>query len=198
MAAPANKTINDLNGKWVMNKELSDSPEPALSLQGIGWMTRKAIGLATVTLHVKQFTGAPKPPNTSTDPVTLIDIEQTATAGLKGTSEHRCLDFEFREHSDWLFGNCRGQSAWRSPEEIDDAHLKKDWLEGPEEATGPEGKSHILSHVENIDDGWTATQIWGFQTVRGERRYVRNIVVAKDGQRVEFKLIYDWVGEETA
>lgn len=160
-------------------------------------MTRKAIGLATVTLHVKQFVGLPKEPNNSKEPTfTNIDIEQTDTGGLKGTSEHRCLDMEWREHSDWLFGNCRGQSNWVSAEEIDDAHLAKDWLEGPAEATGPDGKSHILSFVENLDSGWTAKQIWGFQDVNGERRYVRNIVVAKDGERVEFKLIYDFIGEE--
>ncbi|CRK33349.1 hypothetical protein BN1708_001037 [Verticillium longisporum] len=198
MAAPANITIKNLSGKWQMNKTLSDSPEPALALQGIGWMVRKAVGLATLTLHVKQYEGAPKPPSTATDPVTHIDIDQTATGGVKGTKENRCLDLEFREHADWLFGSCRGQSDWRSPAEIEDEFLKKGWLEGDAESTGPQGKSHVYSHVENVDNGWTATQIWGFQEIDGQRRYARNIVVAKDDKKVEFRLVYDYLGENDA
>ncbi|KAM0332121.1 hypothetical protein ACHAQA_002393 [Verticillium albo-atrum] len=197
MAAPAEKTISNLTGKWVMNKALSDSPEPALALQGVSWMVRKGIGLSTVTLHVKQYDGAPKAPSTATESVTHIDISQTATGGIKGTTENRCLDLEWREHSDWLFGNCRGQSDWRAAAEVEDPHLKKGWLEGDAESTGPGGKSHVFSHVENLDSGWTATQIWGFQEIDGARRYARNIVVAKGDEKVEFRLVYDWLGEET-
>ncbi|KAK2054048.1 hypothetical protein LY76DRAFT_597331 [Colletotrichum caudatum] len=193
MAAPATNTIADLSGKWVINKTLSDSPEPALSLQGIGWMTRKAIGLATVTLTVKQYTAPPSPPGQGTEPVTHIDVDQVATGGLKGTSEERCLDFEFREHSDWMFGTVRGQSKWMSLDEIEDEFLKKGWLEGEAETTGPGGKGHIYSHVESIDNGWTATQVWGFQTINGERRHARNILVQKGDKRVEIRLVYDWL-----
>ncbi|KAI8266167.1 hypothetical protein K4K58_010303 [Colletotrichum sp. SAR11_239] len=194
MAAPADKTIADLSGKWVMNKTLSDSPEPALALQGISWMVRKAVGMATVTLHVKQYSAPPSPPGSGTEPVTHIDIDQFATAGLKGTTENRCLDMEWREHSDWMFGSVRGQSKWMSAEEIEDEFLKKGpWLEGEAEATGPDGKSHIYSHVESIDNGWTATQIWGFQIIDGQRRYARNVLVQKGGKRVEIRLVYDWL-----
>ncbi|OLN82856.1 hypothetical protein CCHL11_10368 [Colletotrichum chlorophyti] len=193
MAAPATKTIADLNGKWVMNKSLSDSPDPALALQGIGWLTRKAVGLATVTLAVKQYSAPPAPPSTATEPVTHVDIDQFATGGLKGTSEKRCLDMEWREHSDWMFGSVRGQSRFIAAEEIEDSFLKQSWLEGEAEATGPDGKSHIFSHVESIDNGWTATQIWGFQTINGERRHVRHIVVQKGDERVTMRLVYDFL-----
>jgi hypothetical protein len=78
MAAPAEVTLKDLSGQWVMvsnslarphlwayrlirltylqNKTLSDDPDDVLALQGMGWMTRKAISIATVTLHTKQYT----------------------------------------------------------------------------------------------------------------------------------------------
>ncbi|ROT35454.1 hypothetical protein SODALDRAFT_328794 [Sodiomyces alkalinus F11] len=196
MAAPPNKTIGDLSGKWVMNSTLSDSPEPALALQGVSWMVRKAIGLATLTLNVKQYEGPANPPSTSTEPAVHIDISQTSTGGVKGTTEARCVDTEWRDHSDWLFGNCRAYSAWRSLDEIEDAFLKKGWLVGEAEAKAPGGKTFLLSHVENVDYGWTATQIWGFQDVNGERRYARNIIVAKEDKKVEFRLVYDWLGEE--
>jgi len=216
MAAPQTKTIKDLNGKWVMvclpsrasplsshkptntpmqNKTQSTSVEPGLALQGVGWVTRKAVSMATLTLHVKQYNAPPSPPaDPSSAEVTHIEIEQTGTGGLKGSTEKRCLDYTFREHSDWLFGSVRGQSRWIAPGEIHDAYLKGEglWLEGDAEAGGPNGETHVLSHVESVDNGWTATQIWGFQLVDGERKHVRHIVIAKGSDRVQLKLVYDF------
>ncbi|KAL1869313.1 hypothetical protein VTK73DRAFT_3180 [Phialemonium thermophilum] len=193
MAAPPSKTIKDLSGKWVMNKSLSSDTDPALALQGVSWLTRKAVGLASITLHVKQYVGPPSPPSDSNEPATHVEIEQTGSGGFKGTTEKRCLDDTWREHSDWLFGHVRGRSRWIAASEIDDAFLAGGWLEGEEERGGPDGQTHILSYVESLDNGWTATQIWGFQTVDGERRYCRNIVVAKGSERVEMRLVYDYI-----
>ncbi|KAK0733938.1 hypothetical protein B0T26DRAFT_632739 [Lasiosphaeria miniovina] len=193
MAAPLSKTIGDFNGKWVMNKSESTSVEPGLILQNIGWVTRKIVAASTITLSVNQYTGPPSPPAEPTEAaVTHIEIEQTGTAGLKGSTEKRCLDFTFREHTDWLFGTVRGQSKWIALPNIDDAFLAEGWLEGDEEKTGPGGESHVLSHVESVDNGWTATQIWGFKLVEGVRKYARNIVVAKGTERAELKLVYDY------
>ncbi|KAK3389103.1 hypothetical protein B0T20DRAFT_483976 [Sordaria brevicollis] len=195
MAAPANKTIGDLSGKWTMNKTLSSSIEPGLALQGISWATRKIVGLASLTLDIKQYSAAPSPPAEPSAPAVFhIDIEQTGTGGMKGTSEKRCLDNIFRDHKDWLFGHVKGQTRWVNPEDIDDAFLKSGWLEGDEEKKGPNGESHVCSHVESYDAGWTATQIWGFKTIDGVRRHVRNVVIAKGKDRVELQLVYDYLG----
>ncbi|KAK4157819.1 hypothetical protein C8A00DRAFT_39827 [Chaetomidium leptoderma] len=198
MAAPANKTIGDLTGKWVMSKSQSSSIEPGLALQGVGWVTRKMVGMATVTLDVKQFVAPPSPPADPADPpATHIEIEQTGTGGMKGSTEKRCLDYTFREHSDWLFGHVKGQTKWVTAADITDDFLKSggDWLEGDEEKGGPAGETHILSHVESLDAGWTATMIWGFKLIEGVRKYVRNVVIAKGAERVELQLVYDWVAE---
>ncbi|KAL2161566.1 hypothetical protein VTH06DRAFT_8128 [Thermothelomyces fergusii] len=196
MAAPANKHIGDLNGKWIMNKTLSSSIEPGLALQGVGWVTRKAVSMATLTLTVKQFVAPPSPPSDPANPpATHIEIEQTGTGGIKGSTEKRCLDDTFRDHSDWLFGHVRGKSRFLAADDISDEFLRSGWLEGDEEKKGPNGESHIISYVESYDNGWTATQIWGFKTIEGVRRYVRNVVIAKGGERVELQLVYDWISE---
>ena len=52
MASPSEVTITNLSGKFVMNKELSNNIDALLALQGIGWLTRKAIQLATVYLTI--------------------------------------------------------------------------------------------------------------------------------------------------
>lgn len=176
------------------DKSQSGSLEPVLALQGIGWLTRKAVGMATFTLDVKQFNAPPAAPaDPSGPPACHIEIDQLGTAGVKGTSEKRCLDNTFREHSDWLFGNVKGQSRWINLEDVDDDFLKAGFLDGDEEKGGPNGEKHIISHVESLDKGWTATQIWGFKTVEGVRKYVRNVVVAKGAERIELQLIYDWI-----
>ncbi|KAF5025309.1 hypothetical protein F66182_2642 [Fusarium sp. NRRL 66182] len=184
MAAPAEKTITDLSGKWVLNKNLSDSSEPILSLQGIGYLTRKGIGMATISLDINQYSAPPKPPNTSTDVFTHIDITQSAS-GLSSTQENRCLDDTFREHSDWLFGSVKGRSRFITLDEVEDAFLKEGWL-------AESDVKFIQSYVESVDNGWIANQIWGFEEIKGERRYVRHVLVTKGDKRVTAKLIYDY------
>jgi hypothetical protein len=211
MAAPPSKTVGDLTGKWYMvrhfppnrqnqnvltyaqNKKFSSDTSPALALQGIGWVTRKLISAASITLDIKQYTAPPTPPNSDTTPVTHIEIEQTGTGGMKGTTEKRCLDFQWREHSDWMFGHVKGQTKFVAPADITDEFLAKDWLEDEAEKGGPNGETHILSYVESLDSGWTATQVWGFQMIDGVRRYCRNVVVAKGAERVELRLVYDFL-----
>ncbi|PTB69838.1 hypothetical protein BBK36DRAFT_17199 [Trichoderma citrinoviride] len=188
MAAPSNKTTKNLNGRWTMNKTLSDSSEPVLALQGIGFLTRKAIGLATITIEVRQYEGPPKPPNTATDTVTHIDIVQSASK-LSSTQENRCLDGFTRGHTDWLFGTVEGSSRWVSLDEVTDEFLKKGWeVEG-------EGKSFITNVAKNAERGWVAEQVWGFQIVDGERRYCRHVVVTKGEERAQIRLVYDFDGE---
>lgn len=150
--------------------------------------------MATLTLHTKQYVAPPGPPaDPAAPPCTHIDIEQTGTAGMKGTSEKRCLDNVFREHSDWLFGHVKGQTKWLTAADITDAYLSSGWLEGPEEQGGPNGETHLMSHVESIDAGWTATQIWGFKLFDGVRKYARNVVISKGKERVELLLVYDYL-----
>ena len=189
-------------------------------------MLRKTIGLAAVTLHVKQYTGPPRPPAAaSAEDATHIDVEQTLTGGVQGNAERRCLDWEAREHSDWLFGTVRGQSRFVSLSDLNSwvpetygAYLRgsggggKDggadeddddggeWLEGEAENRGPQGESHVLTVARNVDEGrgWSAAQVWGFQIIGGERRYVRLVVARdRDGKNeVRMKMVYDYMPEE--
>ncbi|KAH8732810.1 hypothetical protein GQ44DRAFT_601922 [Phaeosphaeriaceae sp. PMI808] len=199
MAAPDDTNIKNLQGKWVLNKALSDNPDPALALQGIGWFTRKGIGLATVTQSLKQSstTGA------DGQPATQIDIDQTASGGVKGTSEHRTLDWQYRGHSDWLFGTVQGRTRYTTLEVIleeakgkgtkeeDAKFLVEGWLKETEEG------EVVDSFVENEASKWTANQVWGFAEINGERRLTRRFVVRKTDKDevVRFRMTYDWAGE---
>jgi len=192
MAAPPELTLRDLTGDWVMNKTLSDDTDPLLALQGIGWWTRKAIGLATITLHTKQYTGD--------NGTTHIDIDQTATGGLKGTSEYRELDWIARAHEDHLFGNVKARSRWLNLDvdldRIEDSFLKDGWLENDEERAGPSDEYHIQSMAVNEEKGWTANQIWGFAIIDGQRYYTRRVIVTKGDQAIKVRLVYNWQGKK--
>ncbi|KAL9102755.1 MAG: hypothetical protein Q9163_002117 [Psora crenata] len=150
MAAPPEKTLKDLSGKWVM--------------QDISWIIRQAIHLATVTLTITEYT--------SDDSLTHIDIAQVATGGISGTTEKRTLDWKWRDHTDSIFGELRGRSRWCKLSEVeDDAWLKTGWID-------PEG-DFVQSYVESKTNSWTADQVWGFQMINGKRYYTRHVVVRK-------------------
>ncbi|KAJ5230919.1 hypothetical protein N7489_011627 [Penicillium chrysogenum] len=218
MAAPADVTIQDLSGKWEMDSTHSNPTDPILTLQGMGWVMRKALSYATVTIYVKQYADSENPA------LIHIDAQQVITGGIQGTKEERKLDWEVREHVDHIFGKLQGRSrhiagaksedgAVRpvieiqtkvgSPEE--DAKVQK-FLTGETLIDGSksegflaeEGEAVFLqSFVKNTESGWTAEQVWGFETVDGERRHTRRVVVTKDGKVASARLVYAFKDRKT-
>src|SRR5438034_10422778 len=71
--------------------------------QGMSWIIRTALSLATVTLHAAEYKDRD---------VVHIDIAQTVTGGLRGTTEHRKLDWSVNDHTDHIFGSIKGQSRF--------------------------------------------------------------------------------------
>ncbi|KAI2011514.1 hypothetical protein LOZ52_004778 [Ophidiomyces ophidiicola] len=213
MAAPAEKTIKDLNGRWTMNKTISNDTDPILSLQGISWLTRKTIGLATITLHVKQYNDDAG--------ISHVDIAQTLTGGISGTTEQRVLGWEEHEHTDHIFGTVRGRSRYVRGTAPADGKVRPDvevqtkagdeqvavtkFLKGETLADGSEVEGFVAgdgedfwvqSWVESVNDGWTAEQVWGFEVIDGVRRYTRRVVAEKNGKVIKARLVYDYLGSE--
>ncbi|PGH09081.1 hypothetical protein GX51_00834 [Blastomyces parvus] len=219
MAAPNTITIHNLNGTWVMDKSISNDPDGIFKLQGMSWLTRKAIGLATVTLKIKQTKNA--------QGADELAIDQLLTGGVKGTSEHRVLDWSERDHADHIFGDVVGQSRFlkagaasegsggkRLPEvdvqtKTGDADkdvavakfLRGEILANDDLTEGfvvdGENEDFMQSWVRSKGDGWTAEQIWGFEMVDGVRRYTRRIVVAKGEEIEKVRLVYTFVSDST-
>ena len=166
MAAPAEMTTRDISGKYIMvcltplqsfqlpmtlvqNKTLSDDNDEILRLQGVGWMTRKAISIATLYLDVRHFTE---------DGIEQIVIDQTITGGIKGTKEHRRFDWVERPHEDHIFGPVLGKSNRLTLDEIEQDWLKQDWLE----ESFLDGKiiyTRATSDTEKSGRTWTAQQV---------------------------------------
>lgn len=168
------------------SKTLSDPTDAVLTLQGVGWLKRKAIGVATVTLAIKQYKDE--------SGVTHVDIDQTATGGIKGTSETRILDWTDREHQDHVFGTLMGKSRWLDNKGAEwdalDDFLKQDWLIEP---AGPNGEPFIQNYAVNESIGWFAIQVWGFSLINGVRYYTRRVVISKKdlSEVLKVRLIYE-------
>ena len=90
----------------------------------------------------------------TTAKVTHIDINQTLSGGVSGTTEKRTLDWTFRSHTDRIFGECRGRSRWASVEDLkdEDGWLRQGWLD-------EDGGVRVQAFVESVGGGWTAMQV---------------------------------------
>ena len=56
----------------------------------------------------------------------------------------------------------------------------------------------MQSYVESKTDKWTANQVWGFEVIDGKRRHVRHVVVRKEEDWKQARLVYDWMGPAAA
>ncbi|KAF2009632.1 hypothetical protein BU24DRAFT_497220 [Aaosphaeria arxii CBS 175.79] len=208
MAAPQDVTLKQLDGKWTLNKKLSGSTDPLLSLQGVNWVIRKAIGVTTITLDVSSYVQ---------DDVLRIDIEQTSSSGMSGTTEKRVLDWSPQPQEDHIFGKCTvrtrlvegiqqdGKTIPALEQQTPVSNEKvASFLKGLSLADGPSdgylaGEEDIFVHffVRHLEKDWTAEQIWGFEMIDDDRHWVRRVVVANvEGDFHEARLVYDFLGKK--
>ncbi|KGO41359.1 Calycin [Penicillium expansum] len=180
MAAPASKTIHDLNGSWAVNDNLSESSADILKVQGVNWLTRKVIAMANVTLTIDQ--------RKDENGEILFDIDNKPSGGLPATQEKRVLNWKPVELTHGLFGNIRGRSRICKLADLDDDYLRQGWEDGTEEV--------MQFKTEHLDSkGVVTQQVGGFIVLNGTRHYARRVLVNKeDGERLEAKLVYDYQG----
>ena len=179
MAAPREKRLANLTGKWKLNKSLSADIASILALQGTSTLIRKAIGSASVTLTISQ----PSEKEYS--------VKQTATAAaIPGTTEQYILDDQWRTNKDPFFGKVRGRSRWISLDEAKSMeHVEGKWEDSD--------KGQVILAEGGSEDGeWEAFRIWGFEEVCGERRWTQSVKVwNKKCEEMKGKMVYDFVAE---
>ncbi|KAI0094779.1 hypothetical protein BDY19DRAFT_42313 [Irpex rosettiformis] len=185
MAVPAETTSSKLTGKYFLNKSLSDDTDNILALQGVSWMTRKAIALATlyVTLTHTAEEGE----------VELLVNHQELTGGLGSSTETRPLDWREREVSDKLFGDIITKTRRAKAPDLEHDYLKEGWTEHSLEY----GVINTVGHSDTPKSGmtWVAEQIFDVQEVNGERRFVKRIFfTGPKGEEVTARQVFDYMG----
>ncbi|KAH7928492.1 hypothetical protein BV22DRAFT_198520 [Leucogyrophana mollusca] len=187
MAAPPNVTTSDFSGRFLMNKSLSDDSDEILRLQGVSWFKRRAISMFSLTLAVKHYRDDAG--------VEHIDIDQTLSGGISGTSEYRTLNFQEHNEDDDVFGAVIGKSRRISLEDIEDQFLKSGWTEDTFERQAIQ--SIAWSDTPRSGKTWRAEQTWGFEVKNGERRYARHVKFTSSDRPegpIEVRLYYDYLG----
>ncbi|KAJ6010028.1 hypothetical protein N7522_005044 [Penicillium canescens] len=138
MATPISMTIQELDGLWVMDKNLTseldpmmkmppiilvkpqpayshnDGREPCFFRQGIPWPLRKAICLTNIRLRISTYTAKDIDINIDVhpEPVKVIDVLQTTTGNLAGTNEVRTMNWALQKHKDYIFGTVKSWSRF--------------------------------------------------------------------------------------
>ena len=90
-----------------------------MQLQGVRWLTRKALGAGTLHVTVKHYK--------DDGGVEHIDIDQSLS-GVTSTREERVLNWEPSEQRDPVFGALISKSRRRPIAEVDKPFLAQGWL----------------------------------------------------------------------
>jgi len=205
MAAPSSVTPANISGVWCLDKKLSDDIDPVMSLQGVGWLIRKAMGNASLTLTVTH--------NTAASPPTL-EIAQSATGMPSPPPDTRVLNWTAIARKTPLFGEetrqTRMVSSANGAPAIDlqikssDAKKTEDlrkFLLAQHDISGKTGNGQgwlvsgdvaaIQGYIVNAS-GVTLEEIWGFETVKNEKRLTRRMAAVKDGKVAKARLVYTY------
>jgi len=171
-------TTKDLSGTYCMNRKISGDTDECLSMQGVGWMTRKTLSYATVTVKLTH--------TTNDAGVETIQVDNTVTGGIKGSSETRILDWEWRSQTDHVWGTFKSRARRVNIADVEVEYLKTGWEEGTE--------SLIEIESDSTEKNWSAVQTWGFQIINGERRYARQVKLTakKPAKTIECRMAYDF------
>ncbi|KAF2858793.1 hypothetical protein K470DRAFT_265820 [Piedraia hortae CBS 480.64] len=177
MAVPANITTKNLNGTFVMNKQLSDSSTNTLKLQNVGMLVRQAANYSTITVQLKQYT--------DDKGVEHLDQTQTSTGGIT-SHEERYINGELLDAENNIWGKVQGKTRYAKVSELDDAFLKEGWSQDCLDG------EVIVGWTQSKSNDWESTLVYGFAEINGERRHVRRVVTKKKGKEDKIKLVYDW------
>lgn len=138
---------------------------------------RTLVSKASVSVTLKQ---------TAEDGVSRIQSTQNSLGHT--VEETWVLDWEPIESVHTVFGKMIVRARVVSPTSVGEAVLQ-----GPSEKYTADWDGDVIElSVEN--EGWTSTQVWGFTTVEGSRKYVRRSLVKKGDASKVVQVVYDWVG----
>ncbi|KAJ7642236.1 hypothetical protein FB45DRAFT_902078 [Roridomyces roridus] len=176
-------TSLDFSGKFALNKKLCGDINKVLVVQGIGFITRKAISVGRITTIIKHYKDAAG--------VEQLEIDSAIVGGITVSKEHRIVDGQARPSEDLLFGPIVTTARRAQPADLTIPFLKDGWTA----ETLQNGVIHveIASGLANKNN-WTMNQTWGMQEINGERRYVVHLKITSPSEDHEIMVVYDDLG----
>ncbi|KAL4940275.1 hypothetical protein BDV06DRAFT_213591 [Aspergillus oleicola] len=193
MAIPADITLKALKGSW--------------TLQGVSWLTRKAISAANLTLH---FTSGE-----NEEQFPYLIMRQALTGGIPGSTEERIMDWVERQRSNHIYGDVlsrsklvkglvNGSGVIKPEIEVQssakDADKIKAFLTGgvphltSAEGDGEKDKDHADLYIHDFGrsekGGWTAEQTWSFEVINSQPYLTRRVAVVRGDEFELSRLVY--------
>ncbi|CEN59773.1 hypothetical protein ASPCAL02217 [Aspergillus calidoustus] len=220
MATPSDITFANYNGSWTMERTISDPTDPVLAMQGLSWFMRTTLAWVSVTLNTKQYQEPGTTDKTvqhiDVDNIVTGGVQGSSEQRITDWKKREHSDNIFGKvegQSRFLRGSVKDGKVRPDLQvltNIDDDKIEK-FLRGEILADGSECEGFLVdkleeedgwgageglwlqSWVESLDSSWTAEQVWGFETVNGERYHTRRIAVANNGDYVLARLVYTFV-----
>ncbi|KAJ5287935.1 hypothetical protein N7478_003621 [Penicillium angulare] len=197
MAAPLSKDVTNLTGTWRLNRKLSDDPEGLLALQGVPWITRKALRLASLSLQMTQSVsmsdassdGTSDGTNTSSDDdgfVTMLHVRQTVSPGSFNSDSSCPVNGQEQKLSLPIFGDIKMSLRYMNTSGIKDEVIRQQYEDGCPT------KTVIDEDAVNLKMGWTAHVLWGFEIINGKRYLTRNATSSRNDETVAARMVYDY------
>ncbi|KAK0645284.1 hypothetical protein DIS24_g8070 [Lasiodiplodia hormozganensis] len=181
MAAPPEKTISNLTGKWTLDRKLSSGLDEVMALQGVGWLKIKALSVINVTETYKQYIDDAG--------VTHIDVVPTVTGGFKGEESSCIVDGVKRARTLQEFGEITESCQWSDLTDVDEEFLRDGWVYAEGEKTGPK---NLYMNVTMDKGACVLKGVWGFIDVEGKRYHARKSTCTKDGKTAKCCHVYGW------
>lgn len=165
---------------------MSDDEDDVRALQGVSWFKRKAVTLATIELHTKQYR--------TDDAVEHVDIRETISGGFEGTLVNQTADWTTRSFESTLFGPCNTRCRRCKLDEVDVPWLEEGWL--PEIAEQGVLQVVLESDTEKSGTTWRKSSTWGFEDIDGERRFTHHIdFFGPKEEHLQKRIVFDFVEE---
>jgi hypothetical protein len=151
-----------------------------MAVQGVNFLLRAALSRAPILLIVTE----------TTDEKGLTKISTRQEVIGRVSEEERFLNWESVPSKHPVFGPVDTKQRITAISELTLPALQEGWEEG------------AVDVIELFTQGkdWTSWQAWGFETVNGERRHVRKVVIQKGlepvyrpAEAVAMTMVYDWV-----
>ncbi|KAJ6028357.1 hypothetical protein N7540_003933 [Penicillium herquei] len=193
MAAPLSKDITNLEGTWHLNRKLSDDPDQMFALQGVPWITRKALRFANLSLQISQSVSfsdvssdsATESSSEDGGSVTTLHVRQTVTPGSFNSDSSCPVNGLYQDMTVPIFGDIKMKLQYVGTDDVKNDLMRQSF----EDACA--SKMVIDEGAENPKMGWSAHVLWGFENINGKRYFTRNVRTWKKDEIVVVRMVYD-------
>jgi hypothetical protein len=133
--------------------------------------------------------------------IECVEIQNTANGGLKGTTVSIVVDNEVHKHYDYVFGGVTSRASRKSIGDLSVFNSENwDLKSSMEQVDGPakDKCAGFLVVINEPDkelrsDDWRAINVWGFETINGEKRYVRRVHFESPTFTKDLVIVYDTI-----